>query len=123
MGPKSWPPLELETSDWGLLPEQVFQWSSVDETPGGKVKFVTTVDIDAPTPVEVSRDAWRRMLCFYIVGRLSGNALGDACQSLTDNYTWQIEQTQFVPEIPEQSRHAVSRVRQVERVPFALDED
>ncbi len=123
MGPESWQLLELEATDWALPPEQVFQWSSVDETPGGKVRFVTTVDIDAPTLAEVSLDAWRRMLCFYTVSRLSGNALGDACQSLADIYSWQIEQTQFVPEITEQSRHAVSRVRQVERVPFAVDED
>ena len=95
----------------------------MDETLGGRVMFVTTVDIDAPTLAEVSLDAWRRMLCFYTVSRLSGNALGDACQSLADIYSWQIEQTRPIPLGSEQKRHAVSRVRRVERVPFAFDED
>ena len=123
LGPENWQSLELEASDWGLPPEKGFQWSSVDETPGGKVRFVTTIDIDAPTLAEVSLDAWRRMVCFYVIGHLSGEPLADACQSLADNYSWQIEQTRPIPQIPEQRRHAVSQVRRVERVPFAFDEE
>lgn len=82
-----------------------------------------TVDIDSPTPADTSQDAWRRMLCVYIAGHLSGKPLAEACQSLADHYAWQIEQTRHVPQIPEQRRHAVSQVRQVERVPFAFDEE
>lgn len=95
----------------------------MDETTDGKVHFVTMIDIDAATAAHVSEDAWCRMLCFYIVGRLSGKALGDACQSLADIYTWQIEQTRPVPQISGPRRHSVSQIRRVERVPFAFDED
>lgn len=104
-------------------PKHIFQWSAVDETTDGKVQFVTTVDIDALTLADVSQDAWGRMLCFYIVTHLSAKPLADACQSLADIYSWQIEQTRLIPQIPEQRRHAVSQVRQVERVPFAFDEE
>jgi hypothetical protein len=95
----------------------------VDETTGGRVQFVTMIDIDAATAAQVPHDAWRRMICFYVVSHLSGNALADACQSLADIYSWQIEQTRTALRIPESTRHAVSRVRQIERVPFAFDED
>jgi hypothetical protein len=81
------------------------------------------VDIDAPTPGHISQDAWGRMLCLRIIGHLSGKALGDACQALVDIYSWQIEQTHSVPQIPELRRRAAAGVRRVERVPFALDED
>ena len=120
---ESWQSLQLEASDWELSPEHDFQWSAVDETTDGKVQFVTTVNIDAPTPADVSQDAWRRMLCFYVVGHLSGEPLADACQSLADIYSWQMEQTRPIPQVPEQRRHAVSQIRRVERVPFAFDED
>lgn len=63
------------------------------------------------------------MICFYIIGHLSGKALGDACQSLVDIYSWQIEQAHSIPQIPESRRRAVKGVRRIERVPFALDED
>ena len=119
----SWSPLQLEAPDYGQPPKHIFQWSAVDETTDGKVQFVTTVDIDASTPADVSQDAWGRMLCFYIVSRLSGKALADACQSLVDSYTWQIQQTRPIPQIPEKKHLAVSRVRRVERVPFDFDDD
>jgi hypothetical protein len=110
-----------KTPESQLLP--AFQWSAVDETTDGRVEFVTMIDVDAPTAAQVPHDAWRRMLCLYVVGRLSGTALADACQSLADIYSWQIEQTRPALRIPESKRHAVSRVRQVERVPFTFDED
>jgi hypothetical protein len=100
-----------------------FQWSTVDETTDGRVQFVTMVDIDAPTPAHVSQDAWGRMLCFYVIGHLHGKALIEACQALADIYSWQIEKTHPVPQIQESKRRPVTGVRQVERIPFALDED
>ena len=118
----SWELLQPEAPDWGLPSKHAFR-STVDETTGGKVQFVMTFDIDAPTPAHASQEAWCRMLCLFIVGHLSGKALSDACESLTDIYSWQIEQTRPIPQIPEPRRHAVSRVRQIERVPFAFDED
>lgn len=87
------------------------------------MRFVTTVDIDAPTRAHISQDALERMLCFYVIGRLSGNALGDACQSLVDIYAWHMEQTNSVPQVPQVRHRPVAGVRRVERVPFAVDED
>lgn len=120
----NWPPLLLDDSDQHLaFSAHAFQWSAVDETTDGKVQYVTTVDIDVPTPSYVSQEAWCRILCFYIVGHLSGKALVDACESLVDTYRWQIEQARHLPQILQQRRHSVSRIRQVERVPFAFDEE
>ena len=119
---ESWQPHQLEAFDWEVPSKQYFRWSLVDETTDGSVQFVMTVDMDAPTPADVSQDAWYRMLCVYIVGHLSGKPLAEACQSLADNYAWQIGRQCSVPQISEQRRHAVSQVRRVERVPFAFDE-
>ena len=121
--PENWRPIQTEAPDWELPSKRVFQWSTVDQTTDGKVQFWTTIDIDAATPADVSQDAWRRMLCFYFVGRLSGDALYDAYQTLADIFSWQIERTLPVRQIPDQTRHAVSKVRRVERVPFDFDED
>ena len=95
----------------------------MDETTDGRVRFITTVDIDAPAHAEVSQNAWGRIFCFYVVNHLSGKALGDACESLADIYSWQIEQETPAPQIPEKTRHSVSHVRRVERAPFTFDED
>ena len=121
--PESWKLLQPDDLDWGLRAERIFQWSGVDATTDGKVRFKTTVDIVAPTHADVSEDAWHRMLCFFFVGRLSGKPLAEASQSLADIYSWQIEQTRPVPQVPEQRRYPVSRVRRVEKVPFTFDED
>ena len=122
--PESSTLIQLVDLDWGESgAEGIFQWSGVDATTDGQVRFKTTVDILAPNESEVSEDAWNRMLCFFVVGRLSGRSLAEASQSLADIYLWQLEQAQPSPQIPEQRRHEVSGVRRVEKAPFAFDED
>ena len=121
--PTSCEPDQFEAPQWGMPSRHAFRWSAVDETAGGRVQFVTTVDIDAPTPAHISQDAWGRMICFFIIGHLSGKALADACQSLADIYSWQIDQKHSVPQISNPRRRVVTGIRRVERVPFALDED
>jgi hypothetical protein len=86
------------------------------------VLFETTIDITAPTPTDVPKEAWCRMLCFHIVARLTGDALSEASESLADIYSWQIHQARSVPQVSEQRSYPVSGIQQVERVPFVFDE-
>jgi len=121
--PLPWPTLRLDPSDWLQACENNFQWSVTDEGLGGNVHFLTTVSITVTTPADVTDAALCRMACFYIVGRLHGKALADACQSLADIYAWQLDQMHSVSQVPEPKRHRAARVRQVERVPFNFDEE
>ena len=121
--PESWNLSLHEDADRGMPAQNVFHWSAVDETTDGKVRYFTMVDVDGPTPPDVAQDVWRRVFCFYIVGHLSGKPLADACHSLADIYSWQLDQARLALQIPEQKRHTVSQVRQVDKVPFTFDED
>ncbi len=122
--PSSLPNLPMrfpESAAYENLPVPLFEWAAADETTDGAVRFRTTVDIDVATPDQVLLNAWHRMICFYVVGRLTGESLLDACQSLADIYAWQLDQTKPIAQNPEQKRHAVSQVRKVERVPFEIE--
>jgi len=118
--PSTWP---ADTPDWWLPYRNIIQQSATDESADGKVEFLTTFDITAPTPADIPEAARCRMICYLIIGRLQGKALSDACESLMDLFSWQVEQARPASPIPEPKRHRASRVRQMERVPFVLSED
>jgi hypothetical protein len=64
------------------------------------------------------------MFCYYLVGNLNGKALMDACYSLADIYSWQLEQTlktnsPIMPPIME----PVSYSYRTDSKPFIFDED
>jgi len=122
-GPEEKLPIQVDVFGLGLAPDRIFQWSVVDETSGGKVLFQTTIDIDASDDSDISQEAWCRMASFFLLSRLSGKALLDACNSLAEIYSWQIEQVLPALPVAEQKRVTVSRVRQVERAPFVFDEN
>jgi hypothetical protein len=119
----NWRQHQVEPHNWIYAPEQIFRWSVTDETSDGKVQFETTIDIDVPTLDDISEDAFHRLLSFYIVGRLHGQALTDACQSLTDIYEWQIERARPGQPLPHEVRRQVPKIRRVESTPFAVEED
>jgi hypothetical protein len=116
-----WLALPADAEQWTLPDNLVLYWPSQDETTDGKVNFVTPIDIGAPTVAHVPEDALKRMMCFYVVGKLSGKALNDACHTLAEIFEWQREQAEIIPNLPSEIRRAASRVRSVERVPFSFD--
>src|SRR5438270_298915 len=55
-----------------------FEWSATDEGTNGKVKFLTTVEVTGQTSTDVPQAAWYRMICYFLVSRLSEGSLGEA---------------------------------------------
>lgn len=93
----------------------------VDGTEGGNFEFSKIVETEAVQTLDL--ESRYRIVCIYLLLRLSGRALRDACESVLDVYAWQIEQKVSLPVTPEPRRHSVGLVRKVEREPFTIDID
>src|ERR1700693_4644276 len=75
------------TMPWDpLIPTQDnpyrYALTTLDEGPGGKVQFVTTAEVTGQSVTDISETAMCRILCIYIVMRLSEKYLKDACHAL-----------------------------------------
>lgn len=111
-------PLRLEPDSPG------FRWSAIDETTDGRINFVTTLDAaDLTMTRELATSVAYKMICMYIITRLSGKTLGDALEALSDLYRWQLEKVAHVPRIQERKRHGVEGTRRVERPALTIEED
>lgn len=94
---------------------------SVDDAPGVRVIFSTTAEITGTSVIPAS--AFCRMFCHYVVSNLRGKALEDACYSLADIYSWQLEQVAEGPPRPAQGTvRAVSNVYHSEPTPFVFED-
>lgn len=107
---------------WLPLGERSFEWAIADEGTDGKAHFVTTIDVTAPTPADLPEVAVHRLVCCYVIMRLSDKALADACEKLTDIYSWQIAQENAPRQVSHIRRTPGPKVRRVERSPFTFDE-
>jgi hypothetical protein len=64
----------------------------------------------------------RRMLCLYLVSRLSDEATVEAFNALADIYSWQIEKERYVSKPrPALGRISLTDIKQLPRNPFVVD--
>ena len=114
-----------DQSPWSsfLIPGTSLGWSHTDADLRGQIEFVTTVDFTGQISRGGEESALLRLACIYLIGHLSGKALVDAYHALVDQYTWQIDRLNAAPTISHDQRIAVANVREVERVPFILNEE
>ena len=106
-----------------LVPGKAFEWSHADPNLGGKIEFVTTVDVTGQISAGVEETAMLRLACVYVIARLSGKALVDAFQALVDQYRWQTDRLNAVPSITYGQRIPVTNVREAQRAPFVINEE
>jgi hypothetical protein len=64
-----------------LTAERPYTFTTTDEGPDGRVQFVTTADVTGQSLSDLPEAAIYRMLCIYIVTRLSEHYVKDACWS------------------------------------------
>lgn len=77
--------------------------TTIDTSPGRTVSFVTKIDVTGSPTGELPESAYRRMVAYFIVSKLNGEALRDACDSLVDNFIYSIRApTLSVPSPDEQ---------------------
>jgi|SRR5215471_6642219 len=112
---------------WGQLSlstdkANAFELSTVDEGPDGRVRFLTTAEITGASIADLPQAALCRMFCIYVVTHLSEKYLLDACHSLAEIYSWQINEAKQSKQISGQTYHQVSQVTQREKPPFVYDE-
>jgi hypothetical protein len=69
-------------------------------------------------------DAISRIVCFYILSRLNGEPLKEACQVLSEIYGHGLEKIKSVPSAPDmpQRIHVKPKIRSIERQPFYVTE-
>lgn len=121
-GPNVW---NLGRSQLGmnLHPVGGYEWMSVDEAQDGRVQFLTTMDVTGQLTPELYQTALCRMVCFYIVGRLTGEALTEAYQSLADVYSWQVSRNYAPHQLGSSRYHRVSRVDKTQSAQFVFQDD
>jgi hypothetical protein len=111
--------LGTNVSNWWL--PNYLQWSAVDEGTDGRVRFLTTVEISGQNLSDIPESALCRLACYYLIGHLDTMSLANACQSLGDIFSWQQNRLTAVLPAPTPARLRANVVREVPRVPFALE--
>jgi hypothetical protein len=106
-----------------LVPGSFLPFSHTDANLGGKIEFVTTVDVTGELSRGAEDLALLRLACIYVVGRLYGKALVDTFQAIVDQYRWQMDQTTTVPAISSSQRIDVAKVREAQRLLFIFNEE
>lgn len=99
-----------------------YELTTLDEGPCGNVRFVTTAEVTGQSIEDLPESAVCRMLCLYIVTRLDETYLKDACGSLIDIFSWQINETYQTGYEPRRSQHTVSTITRRQQAPFVSDE-
>lgn len=105
--------------DWPSAPPTL-EWSTTDESTTGKVEFLTKIDVTGEDIGAVSPAAFHRMVCFYVLTRLSEKSLVEACQSLIGIYSWQLNLPNVTIKNPEIRHLGPVVVRQKEKAPFII---
>jgi hypothetical protein len=108
--------------NWPPELSRAFEWAIEDESTGGNVQFLAKVEITGEDVTAITSAALHRMICFFVLSRLSENSLAEACQSLSDIYLWQINQTNAVVSPLERHRHGPAKSKRVDRTPFVFRE-
>lgn len=111
-------------SHWSsfLVPGTALEWSHTEANLKGKIEFVTTVDVTGQISPAQEQLALLRLACIYLIGHLSGKALVDAYDTLTDQYMWQMDTLKAIPLGSPDQRISVANVREGQRVPFIFNE-
>jgi hypothetical protein len=105
----------------GTVFEPAFRCEVTDTGLTGHAQFVTTAHISASTLADVPEDALYRMVCFYLIGQLSGGYLQGACQGLVDSYQWQKRVLSHVPTTLDETRLIpVATLERINSKPFGL---
>jgi hypothetical protein len=113
------------TSTWPSNPNlQVhkFEWSSLDEGQDF-ARFTTTVEVTGDDYTEVAPVVLRRLLCFYVISQMTEKSLGEAFDSLSEIYRWQIQQASVPKHSVDVRNVGQSKIRAIERTPFTVRED
>jgi hypothetical protein len=102
--------------------DRTFYWGVTDDGPQGSVHFLTETRIYGNTIADLPKSALYRMLCFYLIGKLDGAALEEACESLADIYSWQADSRNAMPP-PEPDVHFIpsSHLTEIQRSPFVIE--
>lgn len=108
----------------GTVFEPAFRCEVTDTGSAGHAQFVTTAYISAGSVADIPKDALYRMVCFYLIGQLSGGYLYGACESLVDAYEWQKRVLSHTPTALDETRLiAVSTLEKVDSTPFGYIEE
>jgi hypothetical protein len=82
---------------------------------------LTTAEVTGQSLSDIPQAALCRIFCMYVVTHLSEKYVWEACHSLADIFSWQINEGQ-APQIPQRKFHSVSQVTQRDRAPFVYDD-
>ena len=64
--------------------------TAIDTGPARSVSFVTKIDVTGNPAGDLPESAYRRLVSYFIVSKLCGEALRDACDSLVENFVYSI---------------------------------
>jgi hypothetical protein len=120
--PSGGPFAEPFTTHWDRpipLLDNPYTFTTTDEGPDCKVQFVTTAEITGQSLSDVPESPICRILCMYIVTCLSERYIKDACHSLTDIYTWQMNELYSQRYAQAPSFHPITGVTKRQKAPFA----
>jgi hypothetical protein len=104
-------------------PEQqsLYHLSSTDEGPFGNVRLVTTAEVTGDSSEALPEATMRRIVGIYIMTRLSDKYLVDACDSLTEILSWQINEALQVASPVQQQTFTVPTPTRRQQAPFTPD--
>lgn len=103
----------------------MIELTTIDRGPLGSAQFRTTVDLTGDSRAQIPPVAAYRFICLYALGHLNEPSLREACQSLWDIYSWQIERENAPTPTPVERGFvkAAAPIRAVERQPFTISDD
>ena len=64
---------------------------TTDSGPGQIVKFTTTVEVTGDESTPIPEDAFRRLVSYFIISRLTSDDLRQAQENLIGQYMWAIK--------------------------------
>ncbi len=105
------------------LPTNKIEWVTTDGSGNGLARFFSKLEITGDDFTEVAPIALCRLYCLYIITRLNEKSLHDAYESLVDLYSWQFQQTNVTVHNIERHSIGKSRVKHIEKAPFAFREE
>ena len=69
-------------------------WDMSEETEGGNLRIVTSLDIigTGEVPPDVQNIAFCKVACFYLLSQMTYKSLLEASENLCEIYTWQLKE-------------------------------
>ena len=103
------------------MQQNLYQLTATDDGPFGNVRLVTTAEVTGNSLETLPEATMCRMISIYIITRLSEKYLKNACESLTEILSWQINEGTHVAFAPKQQHFTVPTPTRRQQAPFISD--